>query len=28
VVCHTSQTNEWAADQLKQWDNVSPWRMH
>jgi len=25
--CHTDQTNEWAADELAKWENVSPWRM-
>jgi predicted CXXCH cytochrome family protein len=28
VLCHTTQTNEWAQRQLSSWDNVSPWRMH
>jgi hypothetical protein len=27
VTCHTTQTNEWAKDQLKNWTGVSPWRM-
>jgi hypothetical protein len=27
VLCHTSQTNEWATEQLEKWDNVSPWRI-
>lgn len=26
-VCHTDKTTAWAADQLKTWTNVSPWRM-
>ena len=25
--CHTDQTPEWAAEQLGQWPNVSPWRV-
>ncbi|MEZ5364280.1 MAG: cytochrome c3 family protein [Bryobacterales bacterium] len=25
--CHTGQTNEWAAEQLRGWENVSPWRV-
>ena len=25
--CHTSQTNEWATAQLKNWSGVSPWRV-
>ena len=28
VVCHTSQTSEWATEQLKTWAGVSPWRLH
>ncbi len=28
IVCHTSQTNEWATEQLKNWTGVSPWRIH
>jgi predicted CXXCH cytochrome family protein len=27
VSCHTTQTNEWATAQLKNWSGVSPWRM-
>ncbi len=27
VVCHTDRNNEWAAEQLRNWDNVSPWRV-
>jgi predicted CXXCH cytochrome family protein len=27
ITCHTTQTNEWAKDQLKNWTGVSPWRM-
>ena len=26
-VCHTTQTNEWATGQLKNWAGVSPWRV-
>lgn len=28
IVCHTSQTNEWADQHLKTWDTVSPSRTH
>jgi predicted CXXCH cytochrome family protein len=26
-VCHTDKTPAWAADTLKTWSNVSPWRV-
>jgi predicted CXXCH cytochrome family protein len=25
--CHTDQSNEWAAEELRSWGNVSPWRV-
>ncbi len=25
--CHSDRTNQWAADELRKWDNVSPWRV-
>ncbi|HUY15044.1 MAG TPA: cytochrome c3 family protein [Terriglobia bacterium] len=25
--CHKHKTNQWALDQLHQWQNVSPWRL-
>ena len=25
--CHTNETTNWAADALKTWTNVSPWRV-
>ena len=24
---HTDQTNEWAGEELRKWENVSPWRV-
>ena len=27
VSCHTTQTNDWARQQLKSWTEVSPWRV-
>jgi hypothetical protein len=27
TTCHTDQTNEWATEALRQWPNVSPWRV-
>ena len=27
VVCHKDRTNAWATDQLKQWPEISPWRV-
>jgi len=27
ILCHTSQTTEWAKEQLKNWAGVSPWRV-
>ncbi len=27
TVCHKDKPTAWAADQLKTWRNVSPWRM-
>lgn len=25
--CHKGQTNEWAAEELRGWENFSPWRV-
>jgi predicted CXXCH cytochrome family protein len=27
VVCHKDKTNAWAADELKRWPELSPWRV-
>lgn len=27
ISCHTTQTNEWAKQQLRSWSGVSPWRV-
>jgi predicted CXXCH cytochrome family protein len=27
VSCHTDRTNEWASEELRQWENMSPWRV-
>jgi predicted CXXCH cytochrome family protein len=27
TTCHTSQTNDWAKEQLKNWSGMSPWRV-
>ncbi len=27
VLCHKDRSNAWAAEQLKDWANVSGWRM-
>jgi hypothetical protein len=27
TMCHTTQTNEWAKEQLRGWSGVSPWRV-
>jgi predicted CXXCH cytochrome family protein len=27
ITCHTSQTNQWAKEQLRSWSGVSPWRV-
>jgi predicted CXXCH cytochrome family protein len=27
ITCHTTQTNEWAKEQLRGWSGVSPWRV-
>lgn len=27
TLCHTTQTNQWAKEQLKSWSGVSPWRV-
>jgi predicted CXXCH cytochrome family protein len=27
TLCHTTQTNEWAKEQLRSWTGVSPWRV-
>jgi predicted CXXCH cytochrome family protein len=27
VSCHTTQTNDWAKEQLKTWTDMSPWRV-
>ena len=26
-ICHTDKSTKWAADELKTWSNVSPWRV-
>ena len=27
ISCHTDQTNDWAMEALREWPNVSPWRV-
>ena len=27
IICHTTQTNGWATEQLKSWAGISPWRV-
>ncbi len=27
TICHADRTNQWAAEQLREWGNVSPWRV-
>jgi predicted CXXCH cytochrome family protein len=27
ITCHTTQTNDWAREQLKTWAGLSPWRV-
>jgi hypothetical protein len=26
--CHSDRTNEWATEELRKWENVSPWRVN
>jgi hypothetical protein len=27
VGCHTEKTNAWAIEQLREWPEISPWRV-
>ncbi len=27
IACHTDRTNEWASNELRLWNNTSPWRV-